>query len=369
MILDEYIDVTIINNQMPYYRSKGYKFNKKGEVIRVKIEDMPHNSNRKIRVKCDLCGTEKIISIQNYYKSYDNQAYYCCADCARIKQNTIMRERYGTTIPYQVEAIKEKGKQTLLNHYGVTNPMYSDSIKKTLTESNQNKYGVSWVFQNETVKEKARQTTLTNWGVENSMQSPIVRKKARQTILNNFGVDNAMKSPEIRERAVKTLCENSNQQLSKQQEYLNNLFSQQYLSILNHPVKYYSLDIYLPDYLLDIEYNGGGHDLKVQLGALSKEDFIKKERKRSFVIASQGINQLTIISRKDYLPSDSTLLQMLEETLSYLSTTNHHWVEYDIDRSTVRNALGRFPYDFGVLRKIKKTDVQDINQDIPKEAS
>lgn len=372
MILDEYLDIRMISNQITYYRNKGYSPVKVGDIIKVKIDDIPQNSNRKIHVKCDMCGNEKEINIQSYYKSFNNRGYYCCNKCGKNKYNEVMMEKYGVIVPYKNKTIKDKGKATLIKKYGVDNPMLISGIADKIKETNLQKYGYEYVLQSPEIRKKIKETIFVNWGVENSMMSPIVQEKAKKTMINIYGVDNCMKNEQIREKAVQTMCDNNHQCTSLQQKYLYNLFENHYNVILNSPIKYYSMDIYFPDYKLDFEYNGGGHDLKVVLGVLSKEDFIKKERKRSFVVASQGINQLTIISRQDYLPSDNILLKMLQETLSYFSSTNHHWQEYDIDNQTLRNATGIYPYDFGDLRKIKKSDLNNklnTNHEITKEAS
>ena len=65
---------------------------------------------------------------------------------------------------------------------------------------------------------------------------------------------------------------------------------------------------------------------------------------------------MTIISSKDYLPSDTILLEMLEQARTYFTTTSHTWIEYNIDTSTMRNAENKdgIYFDYGDLRKIKE---------------
>jgi hypothetical protein len=74
---------------------------------------------------------------------------------------------------------------------------------------------------------------------------------------------------------------------------------------------------------------------------------------------------MTIISSKDKLPSDEILLQMLDKAVNYFNSTTHSWIEFDIDNFTYRNAQeGTVSYDYGKLRKIKKTDISDISNNI-----
>ena len=69
---------------------------------------------------------------------------------------------------------------------------------------------------------------------------------------------------------------------------------------------------------------------------------------------------MRIISQKDWCPSDEILLQMLDFARNYFSTTNHTWIEFDIDAGTYCNAEHKDgePYDFGELRKIKASDIE-----------
>ena len=72
---------------------------------------------------------------------------------------------------------------------------------------------------------------------------------------------------------------------------------------------------------------------------------------------------MKIISSKDLLPSDEILLQMLSDAKQYFSDyQNHSWIEFDIDNSVIRNAENKngVSYDFGKLRKINKSDIEDV---------
>ena len=53
---------------------------------------------------------------------------------------------------------------------------------------------------------------------------------------------------------------------------------------------------------------------------------------------------------------------MLQDARNYFSLyPNHSWIEFNIDASIVRNAENKqgSPYDFGVLRTIKDSDIKD----------
>ena len=113
---------------------------------------------------------------------------------------------------------------------------------------------------------------------------------------------------------------------------------------------------------IDIEYDGGFHNGQVKLGRLTQEEFDQKEIIRNNIIKREGYKIMRIVSRKDLLPSDSTLLQMLSEAKEYFSKTNHHWCTYDIDQSLLFSAEHKdgIYYDFCELRTIKDSDLNTI---------
>ena len=207
----------------------------------------------------------------------------------------------------------------------------------------------------EKCREKARKTSLERYGVEFPSQSNEIKEKVKQTNLERYGYENVMQSPEFLE---KWFIKNGSNfvRTSTQQRYLCNLYN----GILNYPFKCFALDIYLPEDNIDIEFDGSGHRMSISLGAITEEDFEKKEIYRNVALKNADIKRMRIISSKDYLPSDKILLQLLSYAKEYFSITNHTWIEYDLDSSTVRNAEqpeGIF-FNFGELRRIKSSDLE-----------
>lgn len=383
MILDEYVEVIMVGKNCKYYGDKGYP-NKYGTKVMVKVDDLPQQSNVKISAKCDYCSETVVISYQNYNKSCNNNdGKYCCFRCSPTKTQQVLLKKYGVNNPMHILTAKEKLKQTMLERYGVENASQSEEIQnkrittvikkyggkapindpqilKKIQETNLQRYGVTNINKLSSTIKKRKQTNLQRYGFEHGLQSPIIRKKCKLTIQRKYGVDNVMQNKEIKEKAVKSLNDNNSQKVSTQQKYLADLYNGE----LNHPCSSFSLDIYLPEHQLDIEYNGGGHDLCVQMNTMTQEEFNQKEIIRGRIIRSKGINQMTLISRNDKLPSDEILFQMLDKALKYFQETNHHWITYDIDHQTIENALGTFFYDYGQLRSKRQ-----FYQEITKEAS
>ena len=322
-LITKEVEVKVNSKTVKYYESLGYKIPKKeasdkhvkrfkkgftydfGNIFIVKVDDLTRNSKVKVLVKCDYCNKEKYIEYRKYLDSVEKYDIYACNKCLHYKTEKTNFTKYGTPYYSSTLECKEKVKNTCIDIYGTDCPA-----------------------RNEKIKEKTR---LTN--------------------LQKFGFENPMQSQEIREKVNETLCKNGNVKTSKQQLYLHNLYGGK----INYPISYYSIDICFPEEKLIIEYDGGGHDLRVVLGRLTQEEFNQKEIIRNNIIKREGYKQMRIISTTDLLPSDETLLQMLTQAKEYFSTyPEHSWYEYNIDTSTVRNAEhkeGVF-FDYGELRKI-----------------
>lgn len=352
MILDKMVKVRTNGKSIKYYRNLGYECGYNTE-IEVKIEDLQSGSHAIIQALCDICH-EKINNIQ--YKTYNqiikNTGNYACEKCASIKRENTFLERYGVKNACYLEEVKEKKIKTNLERYGVENPNQSSKIRAKMKKTNLKKYGVENPIHNINIKEKMIKTNLDKYGCVSPFGSKLVQEKSKQSMLERYGVENAINIPDTKEKMVKTLYLNQSQKTSSQQRYLGVLFDGK----LNFPIKYYNADICCLDTKIVVEYDGGGHMLNVITGRETLEDYNRKMIIRDKIIRKEGYKQIRIVSSKDYLPSDTILLQMLDQAKEYFNTTNHTWIEYNIDTSTMRNAEHKdgVYYEYGKLRKIKK---------------
>lgn len=332
-IITKEAEVRLNSCNVEYYKSLGYeipmkkaaKSTKKVEhkdyvydfskTILVRVEDLTNGSRSEIKALCDYCR-EAIVTMK--YKDY--------------KQKTIFNHKVACK-----NCVSIKVKETSLMKYNVDNyaktQQFLDTIKSISTE----KYGTNYFAQ-----------------------SSDVIKRRDETCLQKYGYSNPMQSPEIRAKANETLCRNGTQKTSKQQLYLHLLYGGE----LNFFVRYYATDICFSEEKLIVEYDGGGHDLRVTLGRLTQEEFDQKEIVRNSVLKKEGYKRINIVSKSDKLPSDIILLQMFYDAKRYFSTTTHTWVCYNIDKSLLFNAENKngIPYDFGILRKIKDEDLTNIEQ-------
>ena len=341
----------------------------------------------------------KNTSLEKYGKEYYTQTEEC-----REKTEKTSYERYGAKTSLLNDDVQEKIKDTLLDRYGVDHPWKSEEILSKVKNTIYQKYGVENVSCSDEIKEKKKKTFLKHYGVEypfqseelyshmgdvlqerygarNCMQSKEIRQKAENTMLEKYGFKNPNQVPEIREKINKTNIEryggispicsedvklkcresmykNSTVSTSTQQIEIYNIIKSEYPQTeLNYPIgKKFSGDIVIDN--IDFEVDYGGHNLSVKLGEITQDEFDKKEMIRDKIVKSCGYKVIRLIAdntRK--IPSDEILLKILEQSKEYFNTTNHTWVDYNIDTSLMRNAENKEGvfFDFGELRKIKKT--------------
>ncbi len=88
--LNQEVEIRWNNFIKKHYIDKGYVFTKQNDFFKVKINDLANTSNAKIKVICDYCGEEKIISYKDYNKNTKNQTLkYACKHCKPIKQREL----------------------------------------------------------------------------------------------------------------------------------------------------------------------------------------------------------------------------------------------------------------------------------------
>ena len=378
-IITKEVEVKVNGFTAGYYKSLGYeipmrkaskltyeKYKKEfvydtNKTIKVKVDDLPKNSEAYIDVLCDMCN-ENITSMRyaDYNKTIKKNGNSVCKKCSYIRKKQADIAYYGD-VYVRTEEFKEKRKKSCLDKFGVENPLQNKEILEKVHSTNMQKYGYINPIQVPEFKEKAKLTTLEHFGVECASKSEEIKEKTRMTNIQKYGVPNTMQSPEVRAKANETLCKNGTQETSKQQLYLHSLYGGK----LNYFVKYYAVDICFPEEKIYLEYSGGGHDLRVTLGRLTQEEFDQKEIVRNNVLKKGGYKKIEIVSKKDLLPSDSTLLQMLQDARNYFSQyPEHSWIEFNISDSTMRNAENKqgIPYSYGELRTIKDTDLPSVAQ-------
>lgn len=306
MLLTEYVEIEPNCKNFKHYKSLGYDC-KVGKSIRVNVSDLTKGSHAIIDCTCDYCGDLIDMPYREYYKKMQGIIpKIACYNC--------------------------RGKKT--------------------AESNMSRYGVRSVSELPDYKEKVQKTCYDKYGVLNYTQTDEYKERYKQTVYNKYGYTNISQVPQFREKITQTYFNNGVVKTSKQQRYICDLYE----GLLNYPIKYYNVDLYIKDDNIAVEYNGSGHWLSVKCESYTLNEFKKRETIRYKFIKGQGVKQMFITSRKDYLPSDEILQLMLANAKCLFQNSLCHWVNYDIDNNLIRSSLNKdgLYYNFGKLRKIQK---------------
>ncbi len=334
-----------------------------GDEFDVDIYDLTKKSNVKILCNCDYCGKQLYIPYSRIINTEDikfnAESKICCSKCVNKKQQELLIEKYNVKSNFQLKHVQEKTKQTNLQKYGVENPMKSEEIKRKVMQTNLQKYGVNSPLQSEETKRKIKQTNLEKYGVQYSIESEKVKQKIKQTNLEKYGVENVFQSEEIKQKIKQTNLQkygvyhimkldtyknkviikgnitkykNGDAPSSKQQEYICNLVNGK----LNYPINRIRLDIAFPENKLYIEYDGGGNDLCVIKGDITRKEFEIKEIKRKKYLENLGWKIIRIICKSDKLLNDNIIINLIDKAKLYLLNTNHTWYEIDFDNLEIR---------------------------------
>lgn len=355
MLLTKEVEVKPCAKTLKRYKDLGYDA-KVGVPLIVRVEELTKGSHVIVEALCDYCHNEILrMTYNDYNYRIKHTNKIACFNCKSEKTRETCLDMYGVDNYMKTKEGQQKAERTMLERYGVRRALQNNEFIDKARYTRIERYGEDF---GKIITNKAFDTFYKRTGYHYPMQSPEAMQKSIDTLMENYGVDRPLKSTEIHEKVAQTFYENSSQKASRQQRYICNL----YHGVLNAPFMMYNLDVYLPDEKIDVEFDGSGHTLSYELGYITEEEFKRRNIFRNVRIKDSGIKQMRIISSKDLLPSDTTLLQMLDDARSYFDTyPNHSWIEFNIDTSTVRNAEhkdGVF-FDFGELRKIHKSDISD----------
>lgn len=206
MIISKEVEVNISSKNINIYKNKGYENVLLNEKLIVKVEDVPLGSHVKIQVKCDICGTEKMLLFQKYNKNISKHNIYACSSkCSVSKNKKTCLENHGVEHPLQNIEIKNKLKKTNNERYGVDNVFQNNKIKIQIKKSNNIKYGVDYPQQNAEILEKSNTTNTKKYGHKRPSQSNIVKQKMVDTNIERYGTKSPIESSDIHKKILNTV--------------------------------------------------------------------------------------------------------------------------------------------------------------------
>lgn len=124
-------------------------------------------------------------------------ASFCCCKCNNIYHNLGKKwqqtqinynlNHYGVKYNFQVESVKKKRTQTLIEKYGVDHPLSNSDIHKKFLNAlvkNHDGKSVKWIYKNVIMK-KSIETSLERYGVKYPMQTKEFQNKKWNTQKKN----------------------------------------------------------------------------------------------------------------------------------------------------------------------------------------
>lgn len=297
VVLPQEIEICIYHKNyiLDEYRTKGYEC-ELGVPFMVKFEDLRAKQNVKIKVKCDYCGKEFMMKNGHYQKDVLGGIIkkVACIDCSRKKQAESNMLVYGVKSTAQLKEVREKQKNTMLERYGVVNILQTEDGQRKAKETNMKKYGVEWAGQAECVRNKRENTMLERYGYRTPSEVPEINAARKETFRKKYGVENPFMVDDVKNKIYETFGSRGKVRTSKAQQDLNDVVNGK----LNQKIGKYNVDIVTDDNVV-IEYDGGGHDICVQLGNITQEEFDKKEKCREDAIIESGYKIIRFINAHD----------------------------------------------------------------------
>ena len=397
--------IKVRTNAMTYkhYKEKGYKFEKCGDIIEVDIFDLPKSSNAKVKVVCDICGKEREMRYNCVIGDNEENKLITCGSnfCINKKREDTCTKKYGKGIinAFQVEEVKEKIKQTNLEHHGCENVMQNKEIQEKIKNTNLERYSCEYAMQNEEIRNKSKTTCLLHWGVNNPFQSEEVKEKIKDTNLERHGAENPMQCKEIQDKAKATNLERygckhpmqneeiqnkvkatnlerhgvehamQNEEIknkaldsfqfhgtgpsSRAQRYINHILN----GILNKHICGLLADIYIEKENIVIEHDGAGHFLidKFNGNKTPTKESLLYEKEREDKIINNGYRMIRFIATKDRIPSDEVILNLIEG----FKNSDFKVIRINFEEGTIdRDYEEKWYCNFGKLRKITKEDLE-----------
>jgi hypothetical protein len=229
MIIDKEVCIIVNNQNIEYYKNKGYNAVYREKLI-VKVLDLTIGSHYKVTVKCDICNLLNIVE----YRQLKGKEDYLCNSCAgknkkrvfytdedkksmvqkmlktrelkklenpnygkcKIKKEKVLKEKVKKekikkTIE-EVSLIIEKRKKTKFEKYGDSNFNNQEKKKNTLIEKYGNENYNNNISRKNTLKEKYGDENFNN------------QKKKEETCLSKYGVRHSNQNLEIMNKIQKS---------------------------------------------------------------------------------------------------------------------------------------------------------------------
>ena len=203
MIITEKIDIKIRKDNFQHFINLGYNNIQLQDIITIPVQHLQHDSNKKVSVKCDICGDEYILNYNKYNKNFERYNFYSCKKCSGIKRKMTNNELYNTDYPISLNEFKEKRENNNMIKYGVKNTLEIPEIRINIKNTNIERYGCENPQQNIDIKTRTELTNIEKYGFNTPLKNDDIKNKIKETNFRIYGAENIFKS-EIIQNKIKS---------------------------------------------------------------------------------------------------------------------------------------------------------------------
>lgn len=307
MIIDEYVNIKWHPKTKNYFVERGYVFTKMNDVFSVNVNDLRNGSKIIVKVKCDVCGTEKKLRYFVYLNNIKSGGYYGCSNkCSINKYYNTNIEKYGVKYATELEEFKEKRKETCRKKYGVE---YAQSLKQFVDkrkETCKERYGIEFPQSLEQFISKRENTNIERYGTKFPQNLDIFIEKKKQTNLKKYGVEYPHQNKKISEMAQNTMIKRYGEIYTKYTPKYN-IYSIMFFDLISEKLSIniqhalnggekkfvrFFIDGYIEEYNICIEWDEKHHDVK---------NFKEKDMEREMFLKENYNCEIVRINEKEFL--------------------------------------------------------------------
>lgn len=180
--------------------------NKTKTELNIDVHKLTRGSNKKVYVKCDLCGAEVLRIYKNIYGKHKHHCNAC--KCKNIKVKTKLDGRHDEILQlvnagYSATYIAKEigvGKSTINRYLKKHNIKLKGTAVSRKNKTIEDKYGIS---VSELSRRNLEAVSLRDYGVPNRFMDDSVKEKIRQTSRKKYKADHHMQVPGIAKRAAR----------------------------------------------------------------------------------------------------------------------------------------------------------------------
>ena len=258
-----------------------------------------------------------------------------------------------------VNLIKEDNitgtKEAVLKKYGVEYSTLLTSMKEKSRKTNLKRLGVEYPTQNEYVKNKVKNTVKRKYGVNNVFQSQEIKNKIRKTVKDKYGTEYATQNLEVKQKILDTTKEKGSFEVSDEEAnfflYLKELDPQTEPQILN-PITKSTIDFYLPNYNLWIQYDGDYWHGKIKgkkntPREVKIRETIKRDKKQNLLIPN--LVRFSSGEIKDAF-NKGNLKELIINKISKKSSKDLSCHQYRVRMISLEEDINNLPFEHKTLK-------------------